>query len=82
MCKYTKIIRYNLISTTNHELSLISVLQLTEKKHFTASEQKGSLAITSENTIGYNMNLNLVNITNHTFKLVQFTVELSQNIYT
>ena len=37
------------------------------------------MSIISENTIGYNTNLNFDNIRSHTLNFVQFTVKLSQN---
>ena len=40
------------------------------------------MPIKSENIIGYKTNLNLANIRSHKFKLVQLTVEVSQNNYT
>ena len=83
MCKYTKIFRCNLISTTHirkKESTLISMIQFTGRiKNYCNSTERKIMPKNSENIVGFNFNLNLDNIRSHTFKIVQFTVDLSQN---
>ena len=53
-----------------------------EKTFYRTKIKRKLMPIKSENIIGHNMNLNLDNIRSHAFKLVQITVELSQNSHT